>query len=121
VFETGLKVTVTPRIGQPIDLVVRGCFTDDATELMYEIAVVYGAIVQCADPCGNTDLKSIFRPIPVEVFTILERTLEGQIDGPTLRRLDNDDLLHLLAAIFDTDKQYHAQRIQDLLVEVGLL
>ena len=116
---TDLKVTVTPTGGNPIDLVPRGCFTDGAIE--YEIAAVYGAIVLSAGTDGDADLANIFRPIPDEVLAILERSLAGQIDRTTLSRSNDEDLLRLLAVVFNIDKQHHAQQIRELLVEVGLL
>ena len=115
-FNTGIKRTVTPRNGEPTEVVVKQFYTDQALEVMDQLEVVYNLIKDAADPQGNVDLMGIIRSAKEEVFKILMSVLDK--DRQWVGRLEIDDLLMLFGDVYNINVDFFVHRVKERLTKV---
>lgn len=112
-FNTGIKRTVTPRGGQPTEVVIRQFYTDQALEVIDQLEVVYNLILGVADKKGNVDLMGVLKTAKEEVFVILMQVIEQ--DRKWVGHLEIDDLLMLFQDIYNINVDFFVHRVKDRL------
>jgi len=116
-FNTGIKRTVTPRKGEPTELVIRQFYTDQALEVMDQLEIVYNLILSAKDEAGNVDLMGILRTAREEVFTILCNVVEK--DRAWIGKLEIDDLLMLFGDVYNINVDFFVHRVKERLKAVS--
>lgn len=115
-FNYGIKKTVTPRGGEPIELVIRQFYLDQALAIGDQLEKVYNLIKDLADKDGNVDLVEVFRTATEEVLAILAVTIEK--DRAFIGRLEIDDILEVAGTVFNINKDFFALRVKGKLNRV---
>lgn len=112
-FALGRKITVTPRGGEPTDIVIRPFYVDQALDLIDDIEKIYRLLNSKADDKGNVDLFEVFKAARDEVMNILIKLLEK--DRAFIGRMELDDLVEVFAEIFNQNKDFFDKRVKGTL------
>lgn len=115
-FNVGIKKTVTPRGGEPVELVIRQFYTGQALEIVDQLEKLYGLMKQLSNENGDVDLMELFRTAQQDVFQVLCIALE--VKNEFLLQLEIDDLLDITGTVFNINKDFFAQRVKGRLTEV---
>ncbi len=112
-FALGKKLTVTPRGGEPTDIVIRPFYVDQALDLIDDIEKIYRLINTKADDKGNVDLFEVFKAARDEVMNILCKLIER--DRAFVGKMELDDLVEVFAEIFNQNKDFFDKRVKGTL------
>lgn len=115
-FNFGVKRTVTPRDGEPVELHIRPFYTEQALGIIDLLEEVFSMAKDLADAEGNLDLWALFKTGREKVLDLLSAAIEK--DRAWLGRLEIDDLIAVFGDVFQQNKDFFAVRVKANLSQV---
>lgn len=119
-FAIGTKVTVTPRGGEPTEIVITPFFVYQTLDLIDDIAAVWDLMKETADDKGDVNMLDLFMRAKDQVLKIIICVTEKDIDF--IKSLPMNDLLTVIETVFTVNKDFFGQRVAPMFKELfGLL
>jgi hypothetical protein len=112
-FALGKKITVTPRGADPIEILIRPFYVDQALETIDSIQKIYNLLATKADASGNVDMFEVFKEAKDEVLEVIMKITEQ--NRAFIGRLELDDLLNVFVEIFNQNKDFFDKRVKGTL------
>lgn len=107
-FATPRKLTVTPRGGEPTELIIRPLTVEQALGLIDQIEKVWDLMREMSDEKGDVNVFEVFRKAREEVLVLIETLIEK--DRAFVMKLELPDLMSAFEIIFTMNKDFFGQR-----------